>query len=385
MSSKEKPTARIDLLTETLRHHQATKNKPTKKSKLKDPIELTYNTNKQLLQLGATNMTDDTDDYEEDDDNDEYNNHNNGYDDDDAADDDDDADDRDKNPHDKQDYDKEIENDYQTLKAFQLPGGKATIKANKTKTTPAIIGEVDDKVTLLIRDYMDVLFSSVMMAALLCPENHPEQIIPAVVDAILKYNNIEFSLIRLKIVPGLHEPIWYTYNITSGILVLYFDQNLFTQFAAKINDNPVSFSGGIIPLNRFDPYSQHEDLPRIEQSMINYALACDHVAQHIIVDVLNEPTNHQLGVHDNFRIIGTTLHSIFDVSQNMQYNPRCDFNPTNYFSYNVSATMALPSAPSSSLVPSSQNVQTAMFTQTTNAPSTYNNMMNHLFNNGSRL
>lgn len=224
-------------------------------------------------------------------------------------------------------------------KTITLPGGSAAVVVLPTSTTKCqtlsnanSIGEIPRNITSAIRDYMDVLFSSVIFEALNVRNDKPINVIPGIVNAILEYNNISFKTLTLTTTnQTLHEPIWYVYNIASSTLNLILHEQMFDMFCMKISDKPVTFSGGVIPIELYNPYAQHDDLPEINRAMINYAVACDHVAQHIIVDILEPKQSYCLGIHDRYACIGTTLHSIFAITQNVRQPPRCDLNPANYF------------------------------------------------------
>lgn len=139
--------------------------------------------------------------------------------------------------------------------------------------------------------------------------------IPTIVDAILKYNNIVFGSVTLyKTKADLIEPIWYDVDLPNNALRLFtnVDSRLFVR---QITDFPVVMASGIIPIERYNPYVTNPMIDNIDAATIHCAVTCDHVAQHIIDEVLSdEPRIDGADVHDQFGKYGTTLHSMFDIT-----------------------------------------------------------------------
>lgn len=139
--------------------------------------------------------------------------------------------------------------------------------------------------------------------------------IPTIVDAILKYNNIVFGSVTLyKTKADLIEPIWYDVDLPNNALRLFtnVDSRLFVR---QMTDFPVVMSSGIIPIERYNPYVTNPMIDSIDAATIHCAVTCDHVAQHIIDEVLSdEPRIDGADVHDQFGKFGTTLHSMFDIT-----------------------------------------------------------------------
>lgn len=255
----------------------------------------------------------------------------------------DDDDDYDNDNDDDKKDDVVVDDDDNCNANIKLPGGSASTIPQACDNDAAAaalktngVGEIPRNITRGIRDYMDILFSSVMFEALNVRHDKPINVIPGIVNAILEYNNISFKKLTLtKTSQTLHEPIWYVYNIAHSTLNLMINEQMFDMFCMKISDKPVTFSGGVIPIELYNPYAQHTDLPEINRAMINYAIACDHVSQHIIVDILAPKQSYCLGIHDRYTCVGTTLHSIFAITQNVRQPPKCDLNPSNYFTSSI--------------------------------------------------
>lgn len=230
-------------------------------------------------------------------------------------------------------------------KSLELPGGSAVVKFDpKTaseqteRETAAVIrakilkrGEAVDEIVKGVRDYLDMLFSTTVMAGIKASSDRPEEVIPVIVTNILAFNNIEFATVNLyRVSPGyLNEPIWYSINIAARNLTLYFDRSLFDDFAIKFGDYPVTFSDGFIAVERYNPFAQHPTIDAIRPADINYAIVCDHVCQHILSEIMQPDYRASVmheGIHYNYRRCGTTLHSMFDVEQLRRITPNCQFN-----------------------------------------------------------
>lgn len=230
-------------------------------------------------------------------------------------------------------------------KSLELPGGSAVVKfdpktANEQteRETAAVIrakilkrGEAVDEIVKGVREYLDMLFSTTVMAGIKASSDRPEEVIPVIVTNILAFNNIEFATVDLyRVSPGyLNEPIWYSINIAARNLTLYFDRSLFDDFAIKFGDFPVTFSDGFIAVERYNPFAQHPTIDAIRPADINYAIVCDHVCQHILSELMQPDYRASVmheGIHYNYRRCGTTLHSMFDVEQLRRMTPNCQFN-----------------------------------------------------------
>ncbi|AQN78563.1 ACH96133.1 GrBNV gp13-like protein [Kallithea virus] len=211
---------------------------------------------------------------------------------------------------------------------IKLPGGSGIPSA--IKNLGSGIGEIPKESVKLIRDYMDMLFSSVAIEAnYLLQMNQQESIlaIPGIVNAILEYNNLSFTNIKYcKTKIELIEPVWYTFNIAKSELILYFNEAFYDQFCMKNNDKPVLFTSGIIPIELLNPYETNPLFQTIDSAMIHSAILADHVAQHIILDIYRPDRSQCASIHDKFSCIGTTLHSIFFIEQNSLPMPKREYN-----------------------------------------------------------
>lgn len=248
-------------------------------------------------------------------------------------------------------------------KTMKLPGGVGHLVGNpcsKTQiaSTSSGIGELKRNLTKGIRDYMDILFSSIMIEANLNCQRTRESIhaIPGVVNAILEYNNISFKTIELtKTTHRLFEPIVYYYDIINSKLNLFVNESMYDTFCMKNEERPVVYSGGVIPVEIFNPFATPPTVTDIDSAMIHCAIICDHVAQHIISDIFDEK-NPCADIHDNFTRMGTTLHSIFKLEQNSTPNSKLEYS--NYL------TLGNYNAPSHTSQ-STHNLLSSMFPQPT--------------------
>ncbi|AYP97916.1 GrBNV gp13-like protein-like protein [Mauternbach virus] len=211
---------------------------------------------------------------------------------------------------------------------IKLPGGSAMPMAIKNVSTN--MGEVPIEYVKYIRDYMDILFSSVAFEAnSLIQMDKMESIlaVPGIVNAILEYNNISFINIKYcKTTIDLFEPIWYSYNIAKSELILYFNDALYDRFCMESDDKPVLFTSGVIPIDLLNPYENDPNHDTIDSAMIHAAIAADHVAQHIISDIYQPNKPQCASIHDKFTDYGTTLTSIFFIEQNSISMPKREYN-----------------------------------------------------------
>lgn len=182
-------------------------------------------------------------------------------------------------------------------------------------------GFVPPWVAYHVRAYMDVLFGAVALEKIRLVKQRnrrSEFAVPNVVDSVLRYNNIAFAAIEMCWVNGtnLVEPIWYEIDAFNNRLQLYISQPLYDAFCSRQSDDPVTMASGLVPIENYDPYATcPEASGPLDKATINCAIACDHVAQHIIVDVLRKrPAVPGADIHDRFTEVGCTLHSILDVT-----------------------------------------------------------------------
>ncbi|ATZ81544.1 GrBNV_gp13-like protein [Drosophila innubila nudivirus] len=243
---------------------------------------------------------------------------------------------------------------------IKLPGGSAIPMA--IKNLDCSIGEVPSEYVKYVRDYMDILFSSVAFeASSLIQMDKMESIfaIPGIVNAILEYNNISFANIKYcKTAVELFEPIWYTYNIAKSELVLYFNDVLYDRFCMESDDKPVLFTSGVVPIDLLNPYENDPNHEMIDSAMIHAAIAADHVAQHIISDICQPDKPQCASIHDKFTDYGTTLTSMFFIEQNSIPMPKREYN--NY----MTMTMNYPTMSNSNygISNSTQNLLNTILT-----------------------
>lgn len=207
----------------------------------------------------------------------------------------------------------------------KIPGGEI-------EAAPSLKDCVPDEIAFRIRTYLDVLLgatsieklrlattmynvSGIGSAANDREHRDSQYAIPNIVDAILKYNNIAFAsvvLYRTKI--ELVEPIWYDIDLPNNELRLFVPANS-RAFPRQITDYPVVMASGIVPVERYNPHAPNPAIDNIDIATIHCAVMCDHVAQHIIDELLDtEPKSEGADIHDRFGRNGTTLHSMFDIT-----------------------------------------------------------------------
>lgn len=205
----------------------------------------------------------------------------------------------------------------------KIPGGEIEAGPNLKDCVP-------DEIAFRIRAYLDVLLGATSIEKLRLAttmynglgsaandraHRDSQYAIPNIVDAILKYNNIAFSsvvLYRTKI--ELVEPIWYDIDLPNNELRLFVSANS-RAFPRQITDYPVVMASGIVPVERYNPHAPNPAIDNIDIATIHCAVMCDHVAQHIIDELLDtEPKSEGADIHDRFGRCGTTLHSMFDIT-----------------------------------------------------------------------
>lgn len=178
---------------------------------------------------------------------------------------------------------------------------------------------LDPRLSFYIRTYLDVLLSSVLIEKinLAARNKHQSELaIPNVVDNILRYNNIAFSTVRMSTTNiALPEPLWYEIDVLNNRLQLYIYQPMYDSFCMTLSDHPVILSSGIVPLDRYDP-PEHCPIANstVDSATINCAVVCDHLAQHVISEVLGPRKAEGASIHDRYNERGCTLHSMFDIT-----------------------------------------------------------------------
>lgn len=201
------------------------------------------------------------------------------------------------------------------IRKIALPGGTGVTTVDKPEKNNE---NIQSEIVFYIRSYLDILFGSVIQEAIILSSKgclNSEYAIPTTVSNILKYNNIMFSKVTMSTtIFELHEPLWYDMNIVNSHLHLYLYKPLYDSYCTKLSDHPVIISSGIIPLENYNPIDVNPQVQKIDAATINCAVICDHVAQHIISDVLNPNKPEGADIHEKYNLHGTTLHSMLDIT-----------------------------------------------------------------------
>jgi len=191
---------------------------------------------------------------------------------------------------------------------LRLPGGV---------TTAELTNRTDD-IAHGVRDYLDVLFGTLAFETLRYSD--ALHTIPTVVSNILRYNNVFFSMVlcrKTRVV--MYEPIWYDYDLSTRSLELYVNERHYNDYCLMSDDMNITWCNGQLRVDHYNPYKQVEGIGPIDQAQIRCAVACDHVAQHILHELNGRPHASD-DLHDGWTRYGTTLHSMFDI----EIQIRCD-------------------------------------------------------------
>lgn len=227
-----------------------------------------------------------------------------------------------------------------------LPGAVSKSKPERRTEPVGSLHEVPRVVAEKIRNYLDVLMSATVLEA-----NRMRQLnqlkavyaIPGVVAAILEYNNLLFGQIDLVLVKQgsaaakhMYEPIQFTYspnNDHDSNLTLYVCVPMYESYCNRVTTAPVIYPNGSIPLELFNlPVDSPESRP-LTLSLVRCAVACDHVAQHILSEVLGErKADAADDIHYRWNEVGTTLHSIFRIVRTSRPPPKVSPPPVQYTS-----------------------------------------------------
>lgn len=203
---------------------------------------------------------------------------------------------------------------------------------------PFLKGIIDGKLTWYIRQYLDMAISSALFA-MASIENIPipsnsgtgknrigykdiTAAIPGTIYNMLRYNGFQFTNIGFypKSVE-LYEPIWYTLNTKTNSLMLFINEPMINEFCTKnTNDDEfVIIEPAPIKLSEYN--LQFDNLKQEKQKVLPAAIKlmilCDHVTQHILSELYNPniPIAAKLHDHQYFRKHGTTLHSMFKLTE----------------------------------------------------------------------
>lgn len=222
-------------------------------------------------------------------------------------------------------------NDRKKLSLFQTPS------KNKTHS---LVGQIPDEITYYIRSYMNILIGSVLIESermKLNGQTNSLCAIPGIVANILNYNNVTFRTIKYcftKIL--LCEPVWFHFDIEKNELILFIYEPLYDTLCSKITALPVTLSSGLLNLEKFNNSETIINNARSSTSLttflktndefstrsthyraiFNCAIVADHVAQHILYEIFNDSCvdRKNCNLHDNYNSVGTTLHSMFEIS-----------------------------------------------------------------------
>jgi hypothetical protein len=248
-------------------------------------------------------------------------NDNNDYDDDDSN----DVDDGDNNTH----YSRTSSVKFSKIDRTKLGTLVSMPQCSQVGTRQRDIAPIH--ITYQVRSYLNHLFGAIACAEEYCYDIFG--LIPYVVDAILRYNNISFKTVQAsKTDYWLIEPIWYSYDVVCNQLNLYIYEQLWNDYLLTKTELPVIYKGWIVPVERLDPYQASSNNNRqtsryysgrstrqssrlLEEVAMKIAVACDHVSQHIIHCIShNNELNPMATLHDGWtECPGTTLHSMLQI------------------------------------------------------------------------
>lgn len=238
------------------------------------------------------------------------------------------------------------------LESFMSPASSLMSK-NKRTRKHTVIGELPPWYVQRLTDYLSTLFGSVVLEGIhtkLTNLHDTWLYIPAVVCAILDYNNVNF--LAVQYVPTkcqIAEPVWYKIDVATNTLTLYINVHMFHQFCLELEQKPVVMMDGEVALHDYNPHAipniaSCPNAFRIDQAMINIAVLSDHVALHILNELYadpNKPESYRDDLHENYQPTDgiTTLHSMFDITMTCADRPQYECN--NYMNFNAPSTSVL--------------------------------------------
>lgn len=191
---------------------------------------------------------------------------------------------------------------------LKLRGGSATVvpSSQDYDSTQHIVAKQ-------VRNYLDVVFNSMVLAAIDAANTF--HMIPDIVDAILKYNNVYFKdvyMIETKAV--LFEPLWYYIDVKNFSLVLFLNKRNYYNATLQLPFRPVIYSSGYLDVKQFNPYEEYkvhqEWFENNKDTFIRLAVLCDRVA-HLILREMDP----RIPRSDNVTPSGTTFHSMFEITR----------------------------------------------------------------------
>lgn len=197
-----------------------------------------------------------------------------------------------------------------------IGGGGGVIKLPGGYACKAVIDEVPDTVAYRVRSYLDELFGTIMLQVK--ESDSCFDAIPIVVSNILKYNNIQFATVDMyKTSVSIPEPLWFKFELDKRHLILYLNEIMYNDYCTTTTPTEVSvvWSCGHVPVDKYNPYRSHPEVSELDTAKIKCAVACDHVAQHIIHRYYNDtPLLANTELHEGgWTRCGTTLHSMLDI------------------------------------------------------------------------
>lgn len=185
-----------------------------------------------------------------------------------------------------------------------------------------------DSVVLNIRKYLDLVYG--LFFSLIEKKVTPLQTIPLLITKILDYNNIRFKNIRFFKNPFSsnkdefeHIDYYYSLDPDDPFLFIWIDEEKIKTFCSdSISPIPIKYECQLIPIQKFNPYKSSFDAKSQEyflEAATNCIIISDHAAQHLINsithDLKGEPISLNQPIHYNFTKYGTTIHSIFKLTE----------------------------------------------------------------------
>lgn len=201
---------------------------------------------------------------------------------------------------------------------LNLPGARIT---STLPNNDEPIGVLEDNIVRGIRDYLNVLFGSIIVSSrelLRKRRNDSQYCVADVVNAILRYNGVFYSKVRAFLSPkSLQEPLWYARYQNDRELWIFIDPVLYEEQCSQFSDNRVVITSGIVTLEKFN--SDHFTFNnKIDLAMYNLGIMCDHLAQHILDNIYTRQVIPGEKLHKNFGKHGITLHSMLQLTDEYQ-------------------------------------------------------------------
>lgn len=211
-----------------------------------------------------------------------------------------------------------------------LPGARVLNDCRKNRSVNKSDYDDDDNV-LINRDfvnnapldvtrnivrYLDEVFGSLMRRLSEIDEVKAFKHMGGIVDSILRYNNIHFATVNVRNVKqefNMPEPLWYSFGLDT--LDLFVSHDWYESYVGINTNVPVLWQCGNVAVDKFNFTDQDPIVGPMDTAKIKCVIACDHVAQHIIRDyTINCEQLSHTDIHDSWTIVGTTLHSMLDIT-----------------------------------------------------------------------